>query len=259
MIGILDSGIGGLITLRALQQKWPAEDIVYFGDTARAPYGTKSAKTICEFALGGAGFLREQGARLIVVACHTIGGVAGQHLAAEMDVPVVDGVVPAAAQALAISKTGRIGIIGSAALLKSGRYPEVIQHLQPKASVSASACPLFVPLIHADRMNKPESFLIIKKRLHSLKVRQIDTLILANPYYSILDRIIGRKIGRRVALVDPNKPLVRKLGEIIPAQDNQSDYSLAQPRVTAWVTDLTAETARTAAVLYGGHISLKEL
>ncbi|MEA3230883.1 MAG: glutamate racemase, partial [Thermodesulfobacteriota bacterium] len=94
MIGILDSGMGGLITARAFREEWPAEDIVYFGDTARAPYGNKSPKTIRDFAMDGAAFLQEQGAGLIVVACHTIAAVAGQHLAAAMGVPVVDGIVP---------------------------------------------------------------------------------------------------------------------------------------------------------------------
>ncbi len=259
MIGILDSGMGGLITARAFREEWPAEDIVYFGDTARAPYGNKSPETIRDFAMDGAAFLQEQGAGLIVVACHTIAAAAGQHLAAAMGVPVVDGIVPAAERAVAVSKKGRIGIIGSRALVESDRYPEIISHLDPQARLFSATCPLLVPLINAGRINKPESAMIIKKCLHSLKTRQIDTLILANPYFTMLKRIIQRKIGRRVVLVDPTETLVDKLGGIIATSKDRVSTNDDARRLTCWVTDLSAESAPMAAVLYGRHISLRSL
>ena len=258
-IGILDSGLGGLTTLRALEEKWPATEFVYFGDTARAPYGTKSAGTICEFASGGAGYLVKQGARMIVITCHTIAGVAGQYLASAMDVPVVDGIVPSAQQALKATKKKTIGILGSRALLDSGRYPEVIGHLQPRALVHAAAAPLIVPLIHAGRLGKPEASMSIKKALHPLKVRQIDTLILTNPYYTLMAPIIQRKIGRRVTLVDPSDSLVAKLGDIIPVSEEPDQTKANAQKLNIWVTDLTTESASVADMLYGRSIRLKQL
>ena len=259
MIGILDSGMGGLITARAFREEWPAEDIVYFGDTARAPYGNKSPDTIRNFAMDGAAFLQEQGADLIVVACHTIAAVSGQHLAAAMGVPGVDGIVPAAERAVGVSKKGRIGIIGSRVLVESGRYPEIISHLDPQARLFSAICPLLVPLINTGRINKPESAMIVKKYLHSLKTRQIDTLILANPYFTMFNRIIQRKIGRRVVLVDPTETLVGKLDDIITTSKDRLSTSDDTRRLTCWVTDLSAESARMATVLYGRHISLNRV
>jgi len=259
MIGILDSGMGGLITARAFREEWPAEDIVYFGDTARAPYGNKSSETICDFSKDGAAFLQEQGAGLIVIACHTIASAAGQHLAAAISVPVVDGIVPAAERAVGVSKKGRIGVIGSRALVESDRYPEIISHLDPQARLFSATCPLLVPLINAGRINKPESAMIVKKCLHPLKTRQIDTLILANPYFTMLKRIIQRKIGRRVALVDPTETLVDKLGDIITTSKDRLSTNDDARRLMCWVTDLSAESARMATVLYGRHISLNRV
>ena len=259
MIGILDSGMGGLITARALRQEWPAEDIVYFGDTARAPYGNKSLEVIRNFAADGAAFLQAQGAGLIVVACHTIAGVAGQHLAAAMGVPVVDGIVPAVERAVSVSKKGWVGIIGSPALAESGRYPEIISHLAPQTRLFFANCPLLVPLINAGWIRKPESVMIVKKCLHSLKTRQIDTLILANPYFSILKRIIQRKIGRRVTLVDPTETLVDKLRHIISASKDRISANDDAHRLACWVTDLSAESSRMAPILYGKNVSLKQV
>ena len=259
MIGILDSSMGGLITARAFREEWPAEDIVYFGDTARAPYGDKSSETIRNFALDGAAFLQGQGAGLIVIACHTIAGAAGQHLGAAMGVPVVDGIVPAAERAVAVSKKGRIGIIGSRTLAESGRYPEIISHLDPQARLFSATCPLLVPLINAGWIKKPESVMIVKKCLHSLKTRQIDTLILANPYFTILNQIIQRKIGRRVTLVDPTETLVDKLRIIISASKDRVSTNDDERRLTCWVTDLSVESVRMAPILYGKHVSLKQV
>jgi len=259
MIGILDSGMGGLITVRAFREEWPAEDIVYFGDTARAPYGNKSPETIRDFAMDGAAFLQEQGAGLIVVACHTIAAAAGQHLAAAMGVPVVDGIVPAAERAVSVSKKGRIGVIGSRALMESDRYPEIISHLAPQARLFSATCPLLVPLINAGRIKKPESAMIVKKCLHPLKTRQIDTLIIANPYFTMLKRIIQRKIGRRVALVDPTETLVAKLDDIITTSKDRVSTKDDARRLTCWVTDLSAESVRMATILYGKYVSLKQV
>lgn len=261
MIGILDSGMGGIITTRLIQKRWPTEEIVYFGDTARAPYGNKSLETIRDFAKDGAAFLQVRGARLIIVVCHTIAGAAGQHLAAQASVPVIDGIVPAIQRAVDVTRNGRIGLIGSRALIESERYLEIISHLAPRSRLFYTVCPLLVPLINAGRIRKPEAAMAIKNCLHTLKARQIDTLILANPHYSfpVFKRIIQRKIGRRVAVVDIGEALVDKLGDIITVPKYGGRTGDSERRPACWVTDLTAETARMANILYGRDVCLKHL
>ncbi len=260
MIGILDSGVGGLVTLRAFQGRWPLEPMIYIADTARYPYGTKSAKTICEFALGTAEFIKSQGAHIIIVACQTIGAVAGQFLASELDIPVIDGIVPVAKQALEKTRNGRIGIIGSSALIESGRYQEVIGQLTSqtsKVTVKPVETSLLVPIIHADRINKPESIMIIKKTLHRLKSCQVDTLILANPYYTLLAPVIQRKIGRRVKLVDPTPPFISKLSPFVKSRARGDSHTIPKPIV--WATDVTPVLEKIANKIYGQGIHLKPL
>ncbi|MBW2326677.1 MAG: glutamate racemase, partial [Deltaproteobacteria bacterium] len=202
MIGIFDSGIGGLTVVKSLMEELPGYNMIYFGDTARTPYGSKSPETVVRYALENTDFLLKQGAKLIVMACNTASSVAADRVAENYDIPIFEVVTPATEQAVKISNTLTIGVIGTRATVKSGIYEHKIMALKPDAKVYSAACPLLVPLVEEGWMKKPETVMIIKKYLHPLKVRQIDTLILGCTHYPLLKDKIQRKIGKRVHIID---------------------------------------------------------
>ena len=202
MIGIFDSGIGGLTVVRTLMEQLPGYDIVYFGDTARTPYGTKSPDTVIEYALENTDFLMSKGAKIVVIACNTASSVATENVIRRFDVPVFEVITPAVELSVQISKKHRIGVIGTRATVKSGVYEKKIKEKQPNAAVYSAACPLLVPLVEEGWFKRPETAMIVKKYLHPLKVRQIDTLILGCTHYPLLKDKIQRKIGKKVNIID---------------------------------------------------------
>ena len=202
MIGIFDSGIGGLTVVKTLMEQLPGYDIVYFGDTARTPYGTKSPDTVIGYALENTGFLLSMGAKIVVIACNTASSVATGSVTENFDVPVFEVITPAVALSMETSRTLKIGVIGTRATVKSGIYETKIKEIQSRARVYSVACPLLVPLVEEGWLKRPETTMIIKKYLHPLKVRQIDTLILGCTHYPLLKDKIQRKIGKRVKIID---------------------------------------------------------
>ncbi len=202
MIGVFDSGIGGLTVVRALMAQLPGFDVTYFGDTARTPYGSKSRRTVIRYAVENTEFLLAQGARAIVLACNTASSFAPALLRKRFPVPIFEVITPAAELAVAHTRTGRIGIVGTRATVNSGIYTEVIQNLRPDCRTYAQACPLLVPLVEENWLTKPETRMIVKKYLRPLKVQQIDTLILGCTHYPLLQDLIQAKVGRRVTVID---------------------------------------------------------
>ncbi|MDJ0854438.1 MAG: glutamate racemase [Desulfobacterales bacterium] len=202
MIGVFDSGIGGLTVVRALMARLPGFDITYFGDTARTPYGSKSRRTVIGYAVENTEFLLAQKARAIVVACNTASSFATDVLRERFQVPIFEVVTPAAEMAVAQTRKGVIGIIGTRATVNSGIYPRVIQSLRPDCRTYTQACPLLVPLVEEGWLQKPETAMIVKKYIRPLKVRQIDTLILGCTHYPLLQELIQAKAGRRVRVID---------------------------------------------------------
>ncbi len=202
MIGVFDSGIGGLTVVRALMAQLPGFAVTYFGDTARTPYGSKSRQTVLRYAVENTEFLLDQGARAIVLACNTASSFAPDVLRERFAVPVFEVVTPAAELAVAQTRRGRIGIIGTRATVNSGIYTQVIQSLRPDCRTYAQACPLLVPLVEEGWLKKPETSMIVKKYLRPLKVKQIDTLILGCTHYPLLQGLIQARVGRRVSVID---------------------------------------------------------
>jgi glutamate racemase len=199
MIGVFDSGIGGLTVIRALIERNPAYDLIYFGDTARAPYGNKNPETIARYAIENIGFLINQGSTLIVMACHAASATVTAGLIRDkFDLPVLEVIPPAVAHALQVTRHFKIGIIGTRATIQSGMHAKKISAINAAASVFSVACPLLVPLVEEGWLKKPETASIVKKYLLALKVRQIDTLILGSTHYPMLKGLIQRKIGQRV-------------------------------------------------------------
>jgi glutamate racemase len=201
-IGVFDSGIGGLTVAREIMRQLPHERIIYFGDTARVPYGPKSPETVRRYAREITGFLRDEGVKAVVVACNTATAHALDALRAEQPVPVIGVVEPGARAAVAATSGRRIGVIGTVGTIASGAYERAIRALAPDAAIVARPCPLFVPLIEEGWVDKEASRLIAAEYLGPVADAHIDTLVLGCTHYPLLKGLIGETVGREVKLID---------------------------------------------------------
>lgn len=259
MIGVFDPGVGGLTVLKALSAQLPEYDLLYLADTARAPYGTKSAETVARFTLDNLAWLQRQGARLIVIASPDAAGAVLPRLPSPGAVPVFDTIGPTAAQALAHSRSLRIGVMADRGTIDAGVYPRSIGGLHPEARVFSAACPLLVPLAEEAWFKKPVTRLIVKHCLHPLKVRQVDTLILGNPHYALFTPVIQAKIGRRVRIVDPAAAVSAELHRYLTAH---SDLDRALPkagRLRLVFTDLTPRVAKSTDLVMKQSLPLESI
>jgi glutamate racemase len=207
LIGVFDSGIGGLTVVRALKQYLPGYDITYFGDTARTPYGTKSPETVIQYAIEDADILLERGAQILVVGCNTAASVATDTLRDRFDVPIFEVISPAVHTAVSHPRGKRVGVIGTRATVNSRVYEKQIRALRPDMEVYAAACPLLVPLVEEGWLKRGETRRIVKKYLLPLKLKQIDMLILGCTHYPLLKEIIQAKVGKRVKIIDSSEAL----------------------------------------------------
>ncbi len=213
-IGVFDSGIGGLTVVRELIHRFPGESIVYFGDTARLPYGTKSAATVRRFSVENTHFLLNQGVKLVVVACNTSSAVALDMLKRQFDVPVLGVVEPGARAAAAATRSGRIGVIGTYATIASGSYEKAIRERIPDAQVSAVACPLFVPLAEEGWLDHPVTRAVAGEYLAPLRAAHVDTLVLGCTHYGVLRSDIESVFaGEEVVLVDSAAEVAREVAD----------------------------------------------
>jgi glutamate racemase len=208
-IGIFDSGIGGLTVLKELCRVLPHERLVYLGDTARVPYGTKSSETIRRYALEDALFLVKQGIKLLVVACNTASANATAYLKEELSIPIVEVIGPGARQAARSTRVGRVGVIGTEATVRSNAYAAEINRINPAIEVLSRSCPLFVPLAEENwDTAKDEEYLVelqaltARRYLGVFKERGVDTLVLGCTHYPLLKDTIACFMGADVALVD---------------------------------------------------------
>ncbi|MDJ0784086.1 MAG: glutamate racemase [Desulfosarcinaceae bacterium] len=211
MIGIFDSGIGGLTVARAILEQLPDYDLVYFGDTARTPYGNKSALTVQHYARRCADFLISKGAQVIIIACNTAASAATDLLSNAYPTPIFEVITPGAAQAARLSRTGRIGVIGTRSTIASGAYERRILAFRPNAEVISQPCPLLVPLVEEGWIRRRETAMIVKKYLRPLKQRQIDTIILGCTHYPVLADLIQAKAGAHIRLVDSAMTVANQL------------------------------------------------
>ena len=201
-IGVFDSGVGGLTVVRAITSALPGERIVYFGDTARVPYGIKGPETIRRYAEEDLDFLLRFKPKMVVVACNTVSATALEHLAARTDVPIVGVIDPGAMAAAKASKTGRIGVIGTEATIASKAYEKAIQRVRPDARVISKACPLFVPMVEEGRVDGEIAELVVQEYVGGLVPLGADTLVLGCTHYPILKPIIAAVTGGAFAIVD---------------------------------------------------------
>ena len=201
-LGVFDSGIGGLTVAHALFERLPQESVIYFGDTARVPYGPKSPETVRRYSAEILAYLVKRGVKAVVVACNTSTAHALEHLKANASVPVVGVIEPGARAAVAATKTGTIGVIGTAGTIASGAYERAIKKLRPDARVHPQACPLFVPLVEEGWFDHPATELIAREYLEPLKRARVDVLVLGCTHYPLLKPLLARVMGPGVTLVD---------------------------------------------------------
>ncbi|HKI77383.1 MAG TPA: glutamate racemase [Ignavibacteriaceae bacterium] len=201
-IGVFDSGIGGLTVVKRLASALPRENIVYFGDTARVPYGSKSNDTVIEYAIQDANFLMSKNVKAIVVACNTVSSVALKELGNIFNVPIIGMIEPGAEFAISHSKNGKIGVIGTRATVNNIAYSNAIKKHNPDIEVFEKACPLFVPLAEEGWVNHKATYEIAEEYLKELREKEIDTLVLGCTHYPILAEVIQKVIGENVTLVD---------------------------------------------------------
>jgi glutamate racemase len=222
-IGIFDSGVGGLTVQRALLEALPGADTIYLGDTARVPYGTKSAATVTAYSLRNGRVLFDRGIDLLVVACNTASAVALPALRAALPVPVLGVVEPGARAAARSSVTGRIGVIGTTGTIGSGAYQAAIQALRPDALVVARACPLFVPLAEEGWTDPDDEVVrgVVARYLGPLRAERIDTLVLGCTHYPLLKAAIAAAMPG-VALVDSAETVAAEVLALLPGTSGRS-------------------------------------
>ncbi len=193
----------------------PNVPIVYFGDTARTPYGPKSPEILRTYAKEDAHFLMAKGANIIVIACHSAASCATDTLRGSLEIPVFEVVTPSVERACKLSQKGKIGIMGTRATVSSNVYPRLIPETRPGTKVFQQPCPLLVPLVEEGWLKARETRMIVKKYLRPLKDNQIDTLVLGCTHYPLLEPVIREKAGKRIRIVDPSREVAEKVANYV--------------------------------------------
>lgn len=217
-IGVFDSGIGGLTVVREIIRRLPRENIIYLGDTARVPYGTKSSRTVIAYSRNNAEFLISKGIKMLVVACNTSSAVSLPSLSRDFEIPVIGVIGPGARKAAEVTESKRVGVIGTPSTIKSSAYKKALEAISPDIEVYSKACPLFVPLADEGWTEGDISELIAKEYLTPFKELAIDVLVLGCTHYPLLKPTIQKVMGDKITLVDSAeetaKEIERVLGEI---------------------------------------------
>lgn len=214
-IGVFDSGLGGLTIVREIRRLLPDENIVYFGDMARLPYGTKSREQILSFSIQNTLFLIRRKVKAVVIACNSSSSAAYSFLKSHFNLPILDVIVPAAESAASATRKGRIGVIATQATIESRAYEKALSRRAPEADIFTASCPLFVPLVEEGWLETPVTLEIAGIYLKPLRARGIDTLILGCTHYPMLRETIGNVMGPGVKLVDSITPTVEKLAFLL--------------------------------------------
>lgn len=217
-IGVFDSGVGGLTVAREIMNQLPNENIVYFGDTARVPYGSKSKETIITFSKQIAEFLRTKNVKAIVIACNTASAFALEALKKDMDIPVIGVIEPGARTAAETTKNNKIGVIGTEGTVNSGIYTDYLREIKPEALVYSRACPLFCPLVEENWLYDSVTIEVADRYLSELKGYGVDTLVLGCTHYPLLRHTIQKVMGDGVQLVNPAYETALTLKRVLEEQ-----------------------------------------
>ncbi len=217
-IGVFDSGIGGLTVVRELMRQLPEERIIYFGDTARVPYGPKSPDTVRRYSSEIAAFLASEGVKAVVVACNTATAHALGMLQASLPLPIIGVVEPGARAAVRGSHGGAIGVIGTAGTIASGAYERAIRALEPQVRIAVRACPLFVPLVEEGWLDTEATRLIAREYLDPMTAERVDTLVLGCTHYPLLKPLLSQIMGPNVCLIDSAEETAAETARVLTAR-----------------------------------------
>lgn len=214
-IGVFDSGLGGLTVVKELMEHLPGENIVYFGDTARVPYGTRSNETVIRYSQQCIRFLLSQDVKMIVIACNTASSISLDIVSKVFDLPILGVIEPGAEVAVASTKNKRIGVIGTQATVRSKAYEKAIRHLDPTLSIFSIPCSLFVPIVEEGWSDSKIALLTAERYLDNMKNEVVDTLLLGCTHYPLLQDTIGKVMGPSVRLVNPAEGTALEVGRIL--------------------------------------------
>ena len=253
-IGVFDSGLGGLTVVKALRNVLPNESIVYFGDTARVPYGNKSPELIKEYSLQITNFLLEHDTKIIVVACNTATALALKTLQGKLDIPIIGVVKPGVESAIKLTQNNRIGVIGTISTIKSDVYTAELKMNNPSINVTSSPCPLFVPLAEEGWLNEPATKLIAEKYLEPIITAGIDTLILGCTHYPLLTEVIQEVVSFKIKLVDSAKAIATATANLL-AENKLLNSQKKKGVLKLFVSDLPVRFETVASRFLGEKIS----
>jgi len=253
-IGVFDSGIGGLTVVKHLSTVLTNEHIVYFGDTARVPYGSKSNSTVIEYSIQDTNFLLHKNVKIVVVACNTVSSIALEELRKKFEVPVIGVISPGAAMAVNKTKNGKIGIIGTRATINNQAYSKAIKAINKNIGVFEKACPLFVPLAEEGWTHHRATYEIAEEYLKELREKEIDTLVLGCTHYPILADVIQEVIGSNVSLIDSGvaaAEVVKNEIHKLQLETNHKDH----PNLDLFVSDIPTKFQEVAELFLGKKVN----
>ncbi len=255
-IGVFDSGLGGLTAVRELARIMPEEELIYFGDTGRVPYGSRSRETIIKYAQQDVAFLNSFHPKAIVIACGTVSTTALEVLRQECAIPIFGVVEPATRAAARLTRNGRVGLIGTQATIRSGAYEQALSALRPGTQVTSRACPLLVPLVENGRYQPGDTVAetVVAEYLAPLKEQGVDTLMLGCTHYPLLKSIIANEMGAGVELVDVGAQCAQWVAGQLTGRDMRTD-STRPGRHRYFVSDGTGDFAALASVFLGEDVS----
>lgn len=237
-IGVFDSGLGGLTVVKELMAQLPNENIVYFGDTARLPYGTRSRETIIKYSMQCIRFLLTQNIKAVVIACNTASSMALDAVKEVFDIPIIGVVEPGAADAVKATRNGKVGIIGTEATVQSGSYPRAIASINADIQTCSVACSLFVPIVEEGWSDTPIAYLTAERYLEPLKEWGADTLILGCTHYPLLMNTISKVMGPDVTLVNPAVGTAHEVKRILQRRDMLNN-SYKEPQYCYYLSDFS--------------------
>ncbi len=255
-IGVFDSGLGGLTAVKEIMSLFPNESIVYFGDTGRVPYGTRSKETILKYTYDDINFLLSRDVKMIVIACGTASSAALPEIKTEFDVPIYGVVDSGAYEAARVTKNNKIGIIGTSATIKSGAYKKYISEYNPAARTYEMACPLFVPLVENGHFDTPVTRLLVEEYLKDIKDAGVDTLIMGCTHYPLLKSAIRDYMGEAVTLISPGEEVAKFLRKKLN-QDNAHSEVRDSEQYSYYVSDSIESFAELGSIFLETEINGK--
>jgi glutamate racemase len=249
-IGVFDSGVGGLTVFRAIERRLPNESLIYLGDTARIPYGTRSPATVQRYALEDAAFIQSKNVKAIVIACNTASAVAAERLNSECAIPVIGVIEPGARRAVKQTRSGYVGVIATEATVASGAYEQAMLRERSGLEIISRACPLFVPLAEEGWLDHPVTRQVAEEYLAELRHSNLDTLVLGCTHYPILRPVIEAVMGNNTSYVDSGEAVADELASLLEERDLRRT-SDEPPSEQFYVTDSASRFRRVAELFLG--------